>query len=82
MLPVVGERLARAGIAPGAIYLAMERVMKCGTGLCGHCYVDHRYLCTDGPVFSLAELWTLPEAFAPDRADPSDATLCRPARAS
>lgn len=65
MLPVVGERLCRAGLDPGAIYLAIERSMKCATGHCGHCYVDHRYVCTDGPVFSLAELRRLPEAFAP-----------------
>jgi NAD(P)H-flavin reductase len=67
MLPIVGERLCRAGIDAGSIHLAVERYMKCGTGRCGHCYVGHRYVCTDGPVFSLAELRTLPEAFAPPR---------------
>ena len=36
--------------------MALERHMKCGVGECGHCYVNHRYVCTDGPVFSLAEL--------------------------
>ena len=37
--------------------------MKCGTGECGHCYVNHRYVCTDGPVFSFAELLLLSDAF-------------------
>ena len=37
--------------------------MKCGIGMCGHCYVNHRYVCTDGPVFSYAELRDLPDAF-------------------
>ena len=36
--------------------------MKCGVGHCGHCYVNHRYVCTDGPVFTLAELRGLPDA--------------------
>jgi NAD(P)H-flavin reductase len=79
MLPLVGERLCRAGLDPGRIHLALERYMKCGTGHCGHCYVDHRYVCTNGPVFSLAELRTLPEAFVPAREawSAGDAALCR-----
>jgi anaerobic sulfite reductase subunit B len=43
--------------------VAIERYMKCGTGLCGHCYVDNRYVCTDGPVFTYAELAGLRDAF-------------------
>lgn len=63
MLAAVAARLGETGLAPAAIHVALERYMKCGTGLCGHCYVNDRYLCTDGPVFSMAELATLPEAF-------------------
>jgi NAD(P)H-flavin reductase len=62
MIPTA-DQLCRAGLEPKAIYLALERYMKCGTGQCGHCYVNHRYVCTDGPVFSLAELRQLPDAF-------------------
>jgi NAD(P)H-flavin reductase len=63
MLPAVAERLVRAGLEPAHIHLAVERYMKCGTGHCGHCYVDHRYVCTDGPVFPYAELRGLTDAF-------------------
>jgi NAD(P)H-flavin reductase len=63
MLARVAERLCRDGLDPAHIHLAIERYMKCGTGECGHCYVNHRYVCTDGPVFSYAELLTLPDAF-------------------
>jgi hypothetical protein len=63
MLAAVAARLDAAGLPPAAIHVALERYMKCGTGLCGHCYVNDRYLCTDGPVFSMAELATLPEGF-------------------
>jgi NAD(P)H-flavin reductase len=64
MLRRVAEGLCRAGLDPGRIQLALERYMKCGVGRCGHCYVDDRYVCTDGPVFSYAELLRLPDAFA------------------
>lgn len=63
MLRATADALVAAGVAPGAIHVALERYMKCGTGLCGHCYVNARYVCSDGPVFSYAELGTLPDAF-------------------
>jgi NAD(P)H-flavin reductase len=69
MLAPVSARVVRCGLAPDAVSMALERYMKCGTGLCGHCYVDARYVCTDGPVFSLAELARMPDAFGPAAAD-------------
>ncbi|MCX5787873.1 MAG: FAD/NAD(P)-binding protein [Elusimicrobia bacterium] len=45
------------------IYLDVERRMKCGVGKCGHCQINDKYTCTDGPVFTFAELEKLPEAF-------------------
>ncbi|MBI5058923.1 hypothetical protein HZB60_03950 [candidate division KSB1 bacterium] len=30
--------------------------MKCGIGKRGRCNVGSKYVCNDGPVFSLAEL--------------------------
>ena len=33
------------------IYLNLERKMKCGVGKCGHCQMNHSYVCQDGPVF-------------------------------
>jgi sulfhydrogenase subunit gamma (sulfur reductase) len=63
MLLATAAALSRAGLGPEAIYLALERSMKCAIGQCGHCYVNDHYLCTNGPVFSLAELHRLPDAF-------------------
>ncbi len=40
------------GLPPGQIYLSMERNMKCGVGLCGHCQWGPFFICKDGPVFS------------------------------
>lgn len=39
------------------IYLSLERLMKCGFGICGHCQIGNgKFVCKDGPVFSLEEL--------------------------
>lgn len=33
---------------------SLERIMKCGIGLCDSCAIDGKHVCTDGPVFSEA----------------------------
>ncbi|MHB9098914.1 MAG: iron-sulfur cluster-binding protein [Syntrophales bacterium] len=38
------------------IITLLEMRMKCGIGKCGRCNVGEKYICKDGPVFSLAEL--------------------------
>lgn len=39
------------GMPPEAIYVSLERSMKCGIGLCGHCQLGPTFICKDGPVF-------------------------------
>jgi NAD(P)H-flavin reductase len=51
-LPVLKE----LGFGDEQIYLSLEMRMKCGIGKCGRCNVGARYVCSDGPVFSQAEL--------------------------
>jgi NAD(P)H-flavin reductase len=43
--------LKDAGVADEAIYLSMERNMKCAIGFCGHCQFGPVFVCRDGPVF-------------------------------
>jgi NAD(P)H-flavin reductase len=43
--------LRDAGVAEEAIYVSMERNMKCAVGLCGHCQFGPVFVCRDGPVF-------------------------------
>jgi len=38
-------------IADENIYLSLERRMKCGVGICGHCQINQTYVCKDGPVY-------------------------------
>lgn len=40
---------------------SVERIMKCGIGVCDSCAIDGKHVCTDGPVFDLAELGRLSE---------------------
>lgn len=44
------------------ILVSLERHMKCGLGKCGHCQINDRYCCQDGPVFSYDEIKNIPEA--------------------
>jgi NAD(P)H-flavin reductase len=39
------------GLTPEQVYVSMERNMKCGIGLCGHCQWGPFFICKDGPVF-------------------------------
>jgi NAD(P)H-flavin reductase len=43
--------LQKRGILNDSIYISMERNMKCGVGLCGHCQLGGVFVCKDGPVF-------------------------------
>ena len=42
--------LGDRGVTPDRVRLSMERNMKCGVGLCGHCQLREYFLCIDGPV--------------------------------
>ena len=52
------------GIAHEHIFLDLERRMKCGIGKCGHCQMNDKYVCVDGPVFSYAAVEHLEELFS------------------
>ena len=48
--------LEALGIKEDEIYISMERKMKCGVGLCGRCNIGTKFVCSDGPVFTLKTL--------------------------
>jgi len=56
MIRFVLTQLQRMGFSDENIWTTMERHMKCGVGLCGHCHLDDKLICLDGPVFNRAEL--------------------------
>jgi NAD(P)H-flavin reductase len=60
MIKFVLAALEQMGFKSHQIYTTLERRMKCGLGLCGRCNIGPKYVCVDGPVFSLTQLKELP----------------------
>jgi NAD(P)H-flavin reductase len=56
MARFVVTELREAGVADDAIYVSMERNMKCAVGFCGHCQFGPEFVCRDGPVFPYARV--------------------------
>jgi NAD(P)H-flavin reductase len=51
MMRFTVRELLGHGLKPGQVFVSMERNMKCGIGLCGHCQWGPFFICKDGPVF-------------------------------
>jgi NAD(P)H-flavin reductase len=51
MMRFCALELQKRGLPPDAIYFSLERNMKCGIGICGHCQLGGVFVCKDGPVF-------------------------------
>lgn len=47
--------LKKKGFTDEHITVSYERKMCCGLGKCGHCRVNDKYICLDGPVFQYTE---------------------------
>lgn len=58
-LPVV----TKLGFPATRILSSLEMRMKCGTGKCGRCNIGTKYVCRDGPVFTLEELQEMPAEY-------------------
>ncbi|MBC7289209.1 MAG: hypothetical protein H5T86_14455, partial [Armatimonadetes bacterium] len=61
MLRPAIEALRKKEVPADRILINMEAHMKCGVGKCGHCALGDKYVCTDGPVFSHADVQRLSE---------------------
>jgi NAD(P)H-flavin reductase len=53
MMRFAARELGRRDVGEDAIFLSLERNMKCAIGLCGHCQFGPEFICMDGPVFRL-----------------------------
>lgn len=56
MIKFVVKDLKSLGFEDDRIISTMERMMKCGIGKCGHCNIGEKYVCIDGPVFTLEDM--------------------------
>ncbi len=55
MMSCTTDALIKFGIGEDKIWVSQERKMCCGIGKCGHCKVNDKYICLDGPVFTYLE---------------------------
>jgi len=60
MIKFVSQKLIEMGMPLDRILTTLEMRMTCGVGNCGKCNIGHKYVCVDGPVFSLAQLEEMP----------------------
>ncbi len=63
MYKFVIAELDGIGVPRSNIYVDLERRMKCGIGKCGHCQINDKYVCLDGPVFCFKDIESMEEAF-------------------
>jgi sulfhydrogenase subunit gamma (sulfur reductase) len=63
MIKFVSGALVEAGIPKERILTTLEMRMTCGVGKCGKCNIGHKYVCIDGPVFSMDELSEMPAEY-------------------
>ena len=50
MMRFSAKVLLARGVPPQRIQVSLERNMRCGIGLCGHCQLGPLLVCRDGPV--------------------------------
>ena len=61
MIHFTVEALRERGVPDERIFLSLERDMRCGVGLCGHCQLGPTLICRDGPVYTQAQVAQLLE---------------------
>jgi NAD(P)H-flavin reductase len=50
MMRYAADALVHRGVRRDRLRLSLERNMRCGMGLCGHCQFRELFVCVDGPV--------------------------------
>ncbi|MFX0046863.1 MAG: FAD/NAD(P)-binding protein [Candidatus Hermodarchaeota archaeon] len=63
MIRTAVDELVKIGWKDEQILNSLEMRMKCGIGKCGRCNIGSKFVCIDGPVFSLAELKKMPNEY-------------------
>jgi NAD(P)H-flavin reductase len=56
MMHHVADQAIALGVDARRVFLTLERNMKCGNGLCGHCQLGPMVVCRDGPVVDVATI--------------------------
>ena len=51
------------------VEVSLERLMRCGIGLCGSCVIGKYRVCRDGPIFSTVQLREIQQEFGSSKLD-------------
>jgi NAD(P)H-flavin reductase len=51
MMRAVFREMEHRHVPDDSVWLSLERKMRCGIGLCGHCQMGPHIVCRDGPVY-------------------------------
>lgn len=61
MMKFTARALIEQGVPAERVFVSLERNMRCGIGLCGHCQLGTELICRDGCVYSWAKVEPLLE---------------------
>jgi NAD(P)H-flavin reductase len=61
MMRFLCKGMIMKGVRSSSLFVSLERRMKCGTALCGHCQHGGFFVCKDGPVFSYDRVAGFPD---------------------
>jgi NAD(P)H-flavin reductase len=56
MFKFTAEILNKKGMKNEDMIVSLERNMRCGIGKCGHCSINGKFVCTNGPNFRWSEI--------------------------
>jgi NAD(P)H-flavin reductase len=56
MMRFTAAALIERGVPEDRVRVSLERNMRCGVGLCGHCQYRELFVCLDGPVLPYARV--------------------------
>jgi NAD(P)H-flavin reductase len=56
MMRFTAAALIERGVRPDRVRVSLERNMRCGVGLCGHCQYRELFVCVDGPVLAFTRV--------------------------
>lgn len=63
MIFYINKMLDEMGFKPEQRYVTLEARMHCGVGKCGRCNIGEKFVCTDGPVFSMTQVDNFLESY-------------------
>jgi NAD(P)H-flavin reductase len=59
MMRFAAREFERLGMPTKNVWITMERNMRCGAALCGHCQFGPSFICKDGPVYRYDDMASL-----------------------